>query len=244
MKLFSEAFCSTKLTNPFSAALSEQVWREIMNEHQTGRVFLRIESNSKEWFCPVGQPVSDSDVDNALFLPLWIVETAGFAGFGEECSVTILTEEAFPQATKLVLRVIDSAFYNSEVKEELEMALTTLGVVKTHSLLQIPIQNLGGFQVEVFISQTEPADIVLCDGDEVAVEFEEPVDQIPAPRPPTPIPPSIPSLEHLSTAMVPDEPVRQTGFVPFQGEGRTLGGSNAHIPQWRRDCPPKRQASP
>jgi hypothetical protein len=218
--------------------LSEPFWREIMNEHHSGRTFLRIESHSNEWYCPVGQPVSESDIENSIFLPLWMVESAGFEGFGDDCTVTVLTEEAFPEATKLVLRVIDSAFYNSEVKQELELALSSLGVVKTHRLYQIPIQGLEGFRVEVFVANAEPADIVLCDGDEVAVEFEEPVDQIPAPRPPTPIPSPIPTL------MIPDPPLRQTGFVAFQGEGRTLGGSNAQIPSWRRDCPPKRQPSP
>ena len=240
MKLFSEAYCPTKLVNTFSAAVPESYWREIMNEYQSGRAFLRIESLGKEWFCPVGQPVAESDVENSLFLPLWIVESAGFGGFGEDCMVTILTEEAFPEATKLVFRVIDSAFYNSEVKEELESALSSLGVIKKHSLLEIPIQNLGGYHVEVFVVDTEPAEIVLCDGEEVAVEFEEPVDQIQEQRPPTPIPAPPPTLA-TSQNMIPDlHPTAASGFVPFQGEGRLLGGSNANLPEWRRGCPPKR----
>lgn len=243
MKLFSEAYCPTKLMNSFSAALPQGFWREIMNEHQSGRAFLHIESNQTKWICPVGQPLQDYDVDDAIFLPLWMIESAGFGGFGEACSVTVLNEEAFPQATKLVLKVIDSAFYNSEVKEELEAALSSIGVVKRESLLEIPIQNLGGFQVEVFIANTEPADIVLCDGEEVVVEFEEPVDQIAPPRPPTPIPEPPPLLEE-SNLMVPPETPRQRGFVPFQGEGRRLGGSNPSLPDWRRGCPPKRQSSP
>lgn len=243
MRLFSETYCPTKLMNSFSAALPEQLWREIMNDHQSGRAFLRIESNETHWICPVGQPIQDSDIEDAVFLPLWMIESAGFAGFGETCTVTHLTEEAFPQATKLVLKVIDSAFYNSEVKEELEAALSSIGVVKRQSLLEIPIQNLGGFQVEVFVANTEPADIVLCDGEEVVVEFEEPVDQIAPPRPPTPIPQPPPALQEPDL-MIPMETARQRGFVPFQGEGRLLGGSNANAPCWRRDCPPKRQPSP
>lgn len=233
VKLFSEPYSPIKLCNTFSAALTESLWREIMNEHEEGRVFIRIESDTKEWFCPVGQPITEESED-ALFLPSWMIDCAGFLGNGESCTMSILTQEAFPEATKLVFKVIDSAFYNSEVKEELEAILSSLGVVKRHTLLQIPIQNLGGFQVEVFVSGTEPADIVLCNGDEVVVEFEEPVDQIQEPpRPPTPIPPLIPVLP------IPEETT--SGFVAFQGEGRTLGGSNADIPEWRKSCPPKKK---
>lgn len=236
LNLFSETYCPTPLTNSFSAAIPEQVWREIVNDYQSGRTFLRIESNGIPWICPVGQPIHGSESSSAIFLPHWMIESAQFSGVGEPCTVTVLPEEAFPQATKLTLRVIDSAFYTSNVKEELERFLSSLGVVKRHSLLELPIESLGGFKVEVFIANTEPADIVLCDGEEVVVEFEEPVDQI-LPRPPTPIPDVIPILSPEPTS-----PPRE--FVPFQGEGRVLGGSNVTIPEWRKDCPPKRQPSP
>jgi hypothetical protein len=128
--------------------------------------------------------------------------------------------------------VIDSAIYNADIKEELEKALSSLGIVQEHSILQIPVAALGGYNVEVFVSKTEPANIVLCDGEEVAVEFEEPVDQIAPPRPPTPIP--------EPAAMLPSvfqQPQAQ-GFQAFQGEGRALGGSNVDIPEWRRGLPP------
>ena len=79
----------------------------------------------------------------------------------------------------------------------------------------------------------------------MAVEFEEPVDQIaPPPRPPTPIPEPPPTL--TTDLMVPEgflsQPQRQTtGFQAFQGEGRLLGGSNVNIPEWRRGLPPPKR---
>lgn len=234
VKLFSETYSPSKLCSSSTAALTESLWRTIMDEQTEGRAFLRIEYGGKEWFCPVGQPITE-DAEDALFLPNWMIDCGGFMGTGELCTMTVLTQEAFPEATKLVLKVVDSAFYNSEIKEELETALSSLGVVKQHTLLQIPIQNLGGFQVEVFVSKTEPADLVLCSGEEVVVEFEEPVDHYePPPKPPTPIPPQVPILpENIPTG----------GFVAFQGEGRTLGGSPAEIPEWRKECPPKKKTN-
>lgn len=176
-------------------------------------------------------------------MPLWMIDAAQFGGEGEETTLDILDEEYFPEATKIVFRVVDSAIYNADIKEELEKALSSIGVVREHTTLQIPVEALGGYKVEVFVSKTEPANLVLCDGEEVAVEFEEPVDQIsPPPRVDTP-PPSPVSFTTVSNAA-------SEGFQAFQGEGRTLGDSlvgpshptTANIPEWRRGLlpPPRR----
>lgn len=241
-RLFSEVYTSVKLNDSFTAGISESLWSRILREHESGRIFLRIECQEKDWICPMGQPIKEIDSDS-IFLPTWMMECAGFPDTAEMATITVFTEEAFPESTRLVLRVVDSAFYNSEVKGELERILTHIGVVKKHTLLQLPIEGLGGYQVEVFVADTEPADVVLCNGDEVVVEFEEPVDQIqprvPTPiqeRPPTPIPEPTPVLP--DAIIQPEEP---RGFVPFRGEGYTLGGSNHSIPEWRRNLPPRRQ---
>ena len=253
-RLFSEAYCPVKLCSPFAAGISQSLWSKIMREQETGRTFLRMEyaETGKDWICPIGQPITTTVAEfgeeltsDVVFIPTWICECAGFPGVGEVATITIFTQEAFPESTKLILRVVDSAFYNSEIKAELEQALSHIGVVKKHSLLQIPIADLGGFQVEVFVADTEPADVVLCNGDEVVVEFEEPLDQfthpVPVPgttRPLTPIPlfpeMMLPSIDGPLT-----QTTTQTGFTAFQGQGQTLGGSNADLPEWRRNLPPR-----
>jgi hypothetical protein len=113
-----------------------------------------------------------------------------------------------------------------------------MGVIKQHTTLQIPIQALGGYTVEVFIAETEPANVVLCDGEEVAVEFQEPLDQIAPPIPPTPIPEPVSVIS--TDEMIPESTLR-TGFHAFQGQGRLVGSSNADIPEWRRDLGPPRR---
>ena len=241
VQLFSEIYSPVKLCNAFSAGITESLWRDIMQNENAGRLFLRIESNGKDWICPIGQPISEQNLDDAVFLPTWMTACAGFEGIGESVSIFELEREAFPEATKLTLRVLDSAFYNSEAKEELERALSNLGVIKKHTLLQIPVEGLGGYEIEVFVANTEPADIVLCHGEDVVVEFEEPVDQIQSPaRVPTPAPVEpqpIPTLNPATSFQA-----ARTGFVPFQGEGYTLGGSNADIPEWRKNLPPKKRS--
>lgn len=242
VQIFSEAFCPNNICDHFAVALNEEDWREIMNENQEGRVFLHLQIGENVWIAPVGQPITNTQTQintqrqSCVYLPLWMLDSAGFQGTGELAMCTVLGNEAFPHASKISLKVIDSAFYTSEVKEELEKALTAMGVVRSQSILQIPIESLSGFRVEVFITKTEPSDIVLCEGEEVIVEFEEPVDHYEPPmhpvepRVPTPIPTEEPML-------LADQPTR------FQGEGRRLGGCDAQIPEWRRNLPipPRRQ---
>lgn len=250
IQLYSQDYCPSGETSPFHAIVEESIWQQVYREHEdAGRIFLRIfnEDGSKEWIAPMGGVVNrkmynDDELQSPhhhLYLPIWMLDSAGFQGEGEVLQCSILTNEAFPEATKITLRVVDSAFYNGDVKAELEAALTQIGILRNQTIVQIPIKSLGDFQIELFISALEPADCVLCDGEEVEVEFLEPVDHYePPPRPPTPIP-QAPSL--LPDCMIPDERhVNRSGFTPFQGEGHLLGGNNENAPAWRKELgPPK-----
>lgn len=245
-RIWSKAYAPTPDTDHFSVQVDKNTWERAMRQEGSRRKFVRIEhpEGLDDWICPLGQPVQLEEETEAsqIYMPLWMVDSAHFAGGGEDAVVEFIDTDHFPEATRIVLRVIDSAFYNADVKSELEKALSAIGVIRQHTTLQIPIEALGGYAVEVFVSKTEPANLVLCDGEEVAVEFEEPVDQIAPPRPPTPIPP--PPAQIVTNTMVPDEFLSQpqpTGFRPFQGEGRLVGSSNANIPEWRRELGPPRR---
>jgi len=247
IKLWSKAYAPSPDTDSFSIQTEKSLWEEILHREGSRRKFLRIEhpDGLEDWIAPIGEPVTvdeseEHETSRNLYLPLWMIDAGHFRGEGEEAVLTIMDEEFFPNATKIVLRVIDSAFYNADIKEELERALSAMGVIKQHTTLQIPIQALGGYTVEVFIAETEPANVVLCDGEEVAVEFQEPLDQIAPPRPATPISEPLP-LPVLSTdGMIPESTLR-AGFQAFQGQGRLVGSSNADIPEWRRDLGPPRR---
>lgn len=233
LRIWSKAYAPSSDPDPYSVQIDKQLWEEAFRRHESRRMFLRIEHplGLTPWIAPIGAPVGDSSDEEPfnVYLPLWMMDSAQLGGHGDVVVGEILNEESFPEATKIVLRVVDSAFYNADVKEELERALSSLGVIQAHTTLQIPITALGGYAVEVFVSQTEPATLILCDGEEVAVEFEEPVDQVAPPRPPTPLP------EIVAPLLPPEEP---QGFRPFQGQGQRLGGSNVEIPEWRRGLPP------
>lgn len=225
LQLWSKDYSPTLCSDPFTAQVSYDLWQRIMREDEGKRHFLRIH----DWIVPCGQPVNYEG--NHAFLPLWMIDSAGMTGLGDEVEVEVLNEEAFPPATRIVLKVVDSAFYTSDIKEELEKALSAIGVIRKHTTLQIRVSALGDFPVDLFIANTEPADVVLCDGEEVALEFEEPVDYFEPPpeekRPSTPIPPTFDDLPMIS------------GHWATAGRGNTLGTSTiaANIPEWRLAVP-------
>lgn len=250
IRIWSKAYAPSSDTDNYSIQIDKYVWQKAMQQEGARRKFLRIEhpAGLEDWIAPIGHPVTVSHEEETkedsiydAFLPLWMIDAAQLGGEGEQSTMEILDEEYFPEATRIVFRVVDSAIYNADVKEELERALSSIGVIRKHSTLQIPVEALGGYKVEVFVSETEPANIVLCDGEEVRVEFEEPVDQIAPPRPPTPIPEPPPLL--TASTMIPETLLQSQpqGFQAFAGQGRLLGGSNADIPEWRRGLPPPKE---
>jgi len=80
---------------------------------------------------------------------------------------------------------------------------------------------LGGFPVELFVKEVEPADIVLL-RNEVPLELAEPLESVVewASQEPLSMPSSIDSSD-TECAPFPEEPI--SGFVPFSGKGHRLG---------------------
>lgn len=240
-KLLSQTFLSDDELDTFSFQVSRALWERVIRSESEGRVFLRISNEAKEWIAPLGQPISDYTDEEYIYIPQWMLLASGFTGSGEEIHCEVMNTEAFPEATKLTLRVVDSAFYNSDVKEQLELSLSSIGVVRKHTTLQIPVTALGGYPVEIFVSATEPAELVLCQGEEVAVEFEEPVDHFEPPEVQTRRPDTPPPCPLVYESLVPMEAHQP---ILFPGAGQRLGtlDSSYQGPEWRRGLqpPPRR----
>jgi len=209
MELWSAIFVSDE-SDWATCSVSPYRWRQITDENPDAqRIIARIEIGSKTVYVPLGAPVAH-DSHNSLFLPKWVLSNLGIDGTGEIAEVIWLSQEAFPAASRIVLRPHDSAFHTVDAKEELEIALTRLGVLRSGDTLVIPIGGLGGYEIAFDVMVTEPADIVLAEGDEVAMEFEQALDSPAAPEPTAPQP-----LEEF----VPDQMIE----TPVE-EGYTLGG--------------------
>ncbi len=212
MHLYSTDFLNHQ-TDSALVYISEREWIQYIDNLQCNRMFalLKFHDGSIHYSAVSALMRGDSDTTDHIYVPIWMIPAG--QEVGSEIEVDFLPEEAFPEALRIVLRPLDSAFYNTNAEEELTRALTHIGVLKKGSIVSLNLSELGGYSMEFYIVDLEPAEIVLCNGDEVVIEFEEAVDQWDGRRPDTPPPPP-PEL------LVPMIPVEESAALP----GRNLGG--------------------
>jgi hypothetical protein len=243
--LYSEAFAETELKDPFVVRPSHDIWERWQQDHfGATRLFLRIQhpDTGEDFYCSVGDPIR-SDAQNAIYLPTWMIDTNQYSGCGDEAIGTILTPADIPRATRIVLKPVDSTIHQVDVVRCLERPLSSIGVLQQGKMYLIPLEELQGFHVSVFVEQLEPAGVVFLDGDEIPLEFVEAVDYYEPPipfegaRPATPIPAEVPTLFPMipidqalgaGTGMQSRSGGRRghcpPGFVAFAGKGNRLDG--------------------
>jgi hypothetical protein len=216
VNLWSAAFACDEPFDWATCAVSPHMWNQITDANPDARrLVAQIEFGARRIYMALGTPIHNTtESASPLFLPNWCMAALGIDGVGEEGTVTWMTEEAFPSATRIVLRPHDSAFHTVDAKEELERALTRLGVLRQGDTILIPIEGLGGYEIAFDVMVTEPAEIVLAEGDEVVMEFDAALDAPPA----EPLEP----LESLE----PEEPM-------LPPTGNVLGGVSRRMPDGR-----------
>jgi hypothetical protein len=98
--------------------------------------------------------------------------------------------------------------------------LSNWNLLKKNTILTVPCQELGGFEVDVFVKDIEPADLVLLRGD-VPMELDEPLETVAEwvkPEPPLALPP----VDFDSPFEGTEPPKISNVFVPFSGKGYSL----------------------
>jgi hypothetical protein len=235
MELWSTTFLEEGPGEYATCAVTVSDWRRLTDEHEGVKRLIAqitVPETGKVQYAALGSPISlnwQAGQQNAgqLFLPPWMLERLEITGCGEHAEVEWLSEEAFPEATRIKLRPHDSAFYHVDAKEELERCLTRVGVLQLGQTIPLPLEGLGGYEVQFDVVELEPAQIVLANGEEVALEFDEALDAATAGvgasavAPPVPEPTAPPTEDWSS--LVPDL------VAPAPAEesaGYRLGGQN------------------
>lgn len=204
-----------------------EAWRRITDENPGARLFGEFNYGGKTVYAALGSPNQEAE-GNKAFLPSWMLDHLAAEGAGEVATVDWLSQDAFPEATRIVLRPHDSAFFHADAKEELERALTRLGVVRQGDTIVIPLECLGEYEIAFDVVLTEPANLVLAQGDEVALEFEEPLDAI--------APLGEEALDSIQPAPVDEPPPLDYSeeAAPEEPKGQALGGTERLMPNGER----------
>jgi hypothetical protein len=225
MHIWSQAFLND--SPGLLCLVEERIWLGAQEDIGGNRLIAEITAGDVKIYSAVGSPLrAQEGGGDRIFAPAWILDQLGLSGSGEEVTVRWRSEEFFPEATRLVLRPHDSAFYHADAKEELERALTLLGVLQAGSTITVPLGVLGGYEIQFDVMVTEPASVVLMQGDEVALEFEAALDGAEA-------------QTHIVTpvlapvlAPMTDEPMIPAPLIPVD-PGHTLGGQTRRMADGR-----------
>jgi hypothetical protein len=243
--IYSEAFCDRELKDIWTVRPTSDLFETWMREHPTStRLFVRIHHPfqlDEPMLAAVGDPIETPEFHNAVFLPMWMIQSNQYSGVGEETRISVFDQSELPKATRIVVRPVDSLlFQTSDVLSIFERNLSKLGVLQQGKLYPLPLEEFDGEIVTFFTEVLEPEGEVFLDGDDIPLEFEEAVDSPPPAtfvRIPTPPPEPIPRFLEQGAAMIPDflpgnsvveAPMRPrnsfapTSFTPFSGKGRRL----------------------
>jgi hypothetical protein len=154
--------------------------------------------DGKDIICALGPPVRTQDIiHSAIYLPEWMFN-ANAINAGDIYLIEWIDQDYFPDASRIVLRPHDSAFFTTDIKEELEIALTQYGILQVDTTIPVRIKALDNFTIIFDVVSLEPANTVLMNGDEVSIEFDTVEDPVPVRPNPEPFDDTVPILPSVA----------------------------------------------
>ena len=171
----------------YNCYVNETEWTRITNANPTTRLFARISNNEKEWYVALGQPVQTNLENNkTLFVPNWMLEQISVVGDGTSFNVEWIPVDFFENSTHIRLKMVDFDYDAND--EELSVEFTKLGILQRGTKIHINMPSLDNQTIIYEVFDVEPANVVLCQGDEVSLEFVKDIPKNTIARPPSPYP--------------------------------------------------------
>lgn len=230
-------FLDTPVEEADGCVVPKSTWNRMLQDFDAETILVRVSSHAddKSWILHVHSYHTLDE--NVLFLPQCHYDELHH----QPSDVDIeLLEESPPLATKIVLQPIDSSSEGMDIASAVSEYLSSWHVLSAGTMLHVPVQELGGFIVDIVVKEVEPttADGYVLLRGEVPLELAEPLIQPePIQRVPTPIPPPLRTInedtdtnwssilpQQENTPIVPTKPEAKQlkSYIPFGGMGRRL----------------------
>jgi len=182
--IYSTLYVEENVSN-YNCYLDEKEWLRITSELNSSRLFARIINGDKSWICALGNPIRTGNPESykQLFVPQWMLHQIHDDGVGEPLEVEWMSSDLFDNSHHIVLEPFTDISEIENIDELLQNQLTLLGILQKGTLIYIDYND----SVLLFlVKDLMPASVVLCEGDEVSLEFYK--DPPPPERVSTPIP--------------------------------------------------------
>lgn len=208
--------------------VAKNIWQRWVQEQTTEVLCVEITQGALTRMLPVNG--YHNDYRRHMYLPAHV-----YHEFSERDFVEVRVCKTMPpNATSITLQPLDEDLLQYDLTAATSAFLSNWNILSKHTVLHIPIPELGGLFAELFVQELEPADTVLLRG-EVPLVINEPL--LYTPKLPTIVPlssPPVPSTGAVASteaeqdddwgSMVPMNSVPVNKQIPvFPGVGRRLG---------------------
>ena len=185
----------------YTCHINEKEWFILQSEFNTTKIFARIIHGDKYWICALDSPNNEIP-DTTICVPIWMLTQIDCYG-GELLEVEFMPCEIFDHSEQVVLEALDDTIDVENIQELLSNELTKLAILQKDTIIHIDIEECIMLYKIVNLA---PASVVLCQGDDVYLEFKK--HELPpiTKRSDTPIPSLSASLKINES--FPPEPVR------------------------------------
>ena len=210
--VYSTLYMETNVSN-YNCYLDEKEWLRVTNDFESSRIFARIINGEKSWICALGSPIriDNNEHIKPLFVPQWMLDQIEENGSGSLLEVEWMPSDVFDNSEHIVLEPFDDISGIENIDDILQMELTKLGILQKYKLIHIEINEIT---ILFLVKNLSPASIVLCQGDEVSLEFyKEPPPPL---RTPTPIPPPVEEVMPFTSPVASPVPVPR--FNPWRNK--------------------------
>ena len=152
----------------YTCYVSENEWIRLHNDFNTSKMFVRIIKNDAYWICALNSPISGIS-DKSIYVPMWMLSQIDTSGDGETLQIEFMPTEAFDHSEKIVLQSLNNVEIE-DIQELLSNELTKLAILQKDTIISVKLD----YEELLFrVVRLEPASVVLCEGDEVVLEFYE-----------------------------------------------------------------------
>jgi hypothetical protein len=203
-----------QLLSSYNCYLDEKEWLRVTNDFESSRIFARIINGEKSWICALGSPIRSDNTQalKPLFVPQWMLDNIEDEGSGSLLEVEWMPADVFDNSEHIILEPFDDISAIKDIDEILQIELTKLGILQKNKLIHIQINEVS---ILFLVKNLSPASIVLCQGDEVSLEFYK---EAPPIRTATPIPPPFEEIIPFITNDIVVPPSSLPRFNPWRNK--------------------------